>query len=356
MRQRAGVLVATLGACLACATSGETRGSATPPAPAPEDRTLSNGEAAFRAGDLPRAEALLRAASDVAPGDPRPLLALAKVRVAQRRFADAVQDLDRALAIRESPDGRMLRGRALALDRRFDDAAGDLQRSIELDAGRADAWAVLAAVQVNRGDQLEAERAFAAAALIGGKAAAVDRFWTELNAMPPDPVAPQETLDRCTRGCAAEMEGEWIEAEREFRNGIKYAPQYAWCLAHWAESVGRAGDFARAERLFRQAIAAFPAAQRPLRADAEGRLAALLVSSRKDAVEAVRLARGALAERGDRAALLYVLGRACDLAEEVVCSRDAYARMLALPHVPDALRASAQERLQALGKASSATR
>jgi predicted Zn-dependent protease len=349
MRQRRGLLVATVGACLACATAGERKGGAVP---APIDHfgtALPDGERALRAGDLPRAEALLRAAAEAAPADPRPLLALAKVHVAQRRFADAVRDLDGALAIRETPAALALRGRALGLDRRFDEAARDLGRALALDARTVEAWAVLAAVEVNRGDQLEAERAFAGAAALAGKAAAVDRFWTQLRAMPPDPVAPEETLDRCTRGCAAGMEGEWLEAERELRNGLRYAPRYAWCLALWAESVGRTGDLSRAERLFREALAAFSAAQRALRADAEGRLAALLVSSGKDAAEAARLARGALAVRGDRAALLYVLARACELDEDAACARDAYGRMLALPHLPEALRAGAETRLEALG-------
>ncbi len=344
--------IAMAGVVTACATAPATRSAAPDPAkavpiaerPAKQD-ALAAGRAAFHSGDLARAEELLRSAAQAAPGDVAPLLALADVHVAQRRFPDAVADLDRAAALGENAAVLAARGRALGLVRRFDDASRDLERAAELEASRSETWATLAAVQVNRGDQVEADRAFAALVQLGDPAAAQDRAWTQLLAMLPDQVAPQETLDRCSRGVVAGLAGEWIEAERELRSGLRYAPGHAWCGAQWAESLARTGELARAEQSFRMAISAFPADQAPLRGDAEGRLAALLVSTRRNAAEAVSLARSALAARGDRAALLFVLGRACELARDAACSADAYRRLVALPHVPEAMRANATERL-----------
>ena len=162
--------------------------------PAKQD-ALAAGRAAFHSGDLARAEELLRSAAQAAPGDVAPLLALADVHVAQRRFPDAVADLDRAAVLGENAAVLAARGRALGLVRRFDDASRDLERAAEAEASRSETWATLAAVQVNRGDQVEADRAFAALVQLGDPAAAQDWAWTQLLAMLPDQVAPQETLD-----------------------------------------------------------------------------------------------------------------------------------------------------------------
>jgi tetratricopeptide (TPR) repeat protein len=323
------------------ARSPAPRGASAPDA-------LALARQAFGEGRLVEAEGLFRRAAAADPTDPEPLAGLASTHLAQRRFSAAVADLDAAIALRDGARARTLRGRALGLSRRFDAAAEDLERAVALDPRATEAWAALVAVQVNRGDVVEARRAFAGALAASPRSAAVGAVWTQLLAMPPDPAQAQEALDRCTRGYAALLDGEPGEAERECRGGMKSSPAFPWCAAVHAETLWWAQDTAGAERGLRAAIAAFPASQVQLAADARGRLAALLVTRPAAAGEAAKLARAALAVRGERGALLDTLGRACDAFGDAPCAADAYARLLRLTHLPDAMRTSAEERLRAL--------
>jgi predicted Zn-dependent protease len=183
---------------------------------------------------------------------------------------------------------------------------------------------------VNRGDEAGRDRALEAARRVLGPRPALDAFWTQLLSMAPDPVQPQESLDRCTRGYAAMMDGQWIDAQREQLSALRYAPRFHWCLAGVAETTWRLGDAARGEQLLRRVIADYPAAQEPLRADAKGRLAALLLDGKRGAGEAARLLREALAVRGERRALLQRLEQACEAIDDDACERDAEARLARL--------------------------
>jgi predicted Zn-dependent protease len=290
------------------------------------------------------------------PGDPRPLTARARARFGQGRLDDAIADLDASIARQETVEALALRGRYLGLARRFDEAARDLQRAVALDPGMGDAWVMLAAVEINRGDDVESAWAFAKAIGPLGRSRAVDRLWIHLLSLSPDPVQPQESLDRCSRGRAAAMEGQYGEAQREYLNALKYSPSYSWCVANLAETTFALGDPAASEKMLRQAIATYPDRLDGLRADAKGRLAALLVVTGKDPAEAARLARETLAARGERAAVLEVLARACDATGDRACALDAWTRLLARPHVPDATRTQAEKRLSELRPAAAAPR
>jgi tetratricopeptide (TPR) repeat protein len=203
-------------------------------------------------------------------------------------------------------------------------------------------------VHVNRGDEVEARWAFDRAKGLLGRREALERFWTELLAMPPDPKNPQESLERSTRGRAEMMAEDWGSAWREFLVAIRYSREYQWAVAGVAETSWRMGDVELAEKLLRQAIPKFPDRLEGLRADAKGKLAALLVERGRAPDEARDLARAALQVRGERAHLLSVLGKACDAVGDGACARDAYARLLALPHLPDDARRIAQERAAAV--------
>lgn len=287
-----------------------------------------------------------------APAAPRsspsaPLVDEATERFARRDVAGAIELLDRALALEERPETRVLRGRFRGVARRFDSAAEDLELATRRWPADGDAWAALAAVQVARGDEWAATRAFAGAVATMERRAAVDRVWTLLLAMAPDPVQPQEALDRCSRGRAAALDGRWEEALHEQLNGLRKATRFEWCIAGLAESTRRLGDPGQAEGILRRLVASHDPAHPELLADARARLAELLVE-RGAAAEAIPLAREALAVRPDRPHILDTLARACDAAGDAACARDAFARLLARGDLPSEARVRADARSRAL--------
>jgi predicted Zn-dependent protease len=351
-RAIAGAIAIALSAC----APGATGTGAARPAPAagtPDDRLTSAGERSLREGRLAEAERLLGEAAAAAPADPRPLVGLAQVRFARRELPGALAALDRALALGGGPEALVLRGRYRGVARRFDDAAADLARAGELRPGDGDAWCGLAAVQIARGDEWESRWALSRALEGMDRAAALDRVWTLLLSMPPDPAQPQEALERCTRGRTAALDGRWEEAQHELLNGLRKATRFEWCITTLAESIWRLGEPGRAEGILRRLVASFAPAQPELHADARGKLAELLVE-RGEAGEAAELARAALAVRPGRPLLLDVLARACDAKGDAPCARDAYAALLARPHVPAEVRARAEARGRALGVAAGA--
>ena len=119
---------------------------------------------------------------------------------------------------------------------------------------------------------------------------------------------------------------------------MRFAPQFEWCGVVRAEALWRTNDVATAEQILRWAIQRYPAQHEPLRADAKGILAELLSLRKETAAQAVGLARDALSVRGDRATTLVALARACEATGDAACVKDASARLLKLPHLPDALR------------------
>lgn len=312
----ASLVLVALGGCAAGTVGGRGAGAAAEPAPSESERQVDLAQARFSARDLP----------------------------------GAIAALDRALAAGETREARILRGRYRGVARRFDDAVADLTVATERWPDDGEGWSALAAAQTARGDEWEAKRAFSRALEVMERRAAVDRVWTLLLSMAPDPVQPQEALDRCTRGRAAALEGRWDEAQHEQLNGLRKATRFEWCIAGLAESTWRLGDPERAEGILRRLVATFDPAHPELLADARGKLAELLVERGKPG-EAVGLAREALAARPDRPLLLDVLARACDAGGDSACAREAFARLLSRPNLPADARARAEARVRALAGA-----
>jgi tetratricopeptide (TPR) repeat protein len=343
--------LALAAAVAACGAHGAAApGGSTSPASSPAGAAMARGDAAASDGRLEEARAAYAEAAALAPADPAPQIALARTEIARFRAAEAVAAADRAVAIRRTPDTLAVRGLALAHARRFDDAAADLAAAVAERPDLGEGWAILTCVQVNRGDDVEARWAYAGAVKALGEVPARERVWTLLTAISPDREQPQEALDRCTRGTAEILAGRWVEAEHEQANAMRYTQNYEWCVAEMARVAVKAGDLKLAEGLLRRAVKQYPPDLDPLRADAQGRLAAVLVDAGKDPAEAIALARASLAARPDRAAVLETLGRACAAAADLACARDAYARLLARPHLPDDMKARAAQEQQALGK------
>jgi tetratricopeptide (TPR) repeat protein len=357
--RRPALAAAAVGAALACAMPAPRSPStssteATRPAASaalPSDADVRLGETLLNEGRLDDARRAFEKAAQVAPKDPRPLVGVARIEVASGRSRDALPWLDRALAIGEDPATRALRGQVAAQARRFDEAAADLEASLARRPRNGEALCVLAVVEVNRGDDLGVREAYRGAVDVLGKDGARDRFWSLLLSMPPDPVQPQEALDRCSRGYAAMMEESWMEAQHEQLNGLRKSPRFNWCLAGVGETTWRLGQAERAEGIFRRLLEAGDAGRPDLHADAKARLAAVILDRKGDATEAVALTRAAVAARGERPALLDLLGRACDAAGDAACARDAYAKLLGARRLPGDVRARAEGRIAALGTA-----
>jgi tetratricopeptide (TPR) repeat protein len=331
---------------VACAGGGRLPAKA-PGAPASSAEVtdlLARAQAALAGGRNAEAEPLLARAAGLAPGDDRPLLGLARARLAAADPPGALRHAERAVALRDSAEGRALRGRALARTRQLDAAAAALEGALELAPEDAGSWALLGAVQANRGDRLGAARALSAAAALGDGAS--NALWRELRFLPPDPFQPEESLDRCTRAYVALLDGQPVEALREAANALRFAPGFHWCAAVRGEALWRSNDPASAEKALRSAIDGFGPRQELLRADAKGVLAELLSTRTDGAPAAAELARASLAARGERAAVLAALLRACEATGDGPCVRDAAARLLKLPGLPDAIRAQVEQRLR----------
>jgi tetratricopeptide (TPR) repeat protein len=299
---------------------------------APDGATaLAEADAALRMAQFDLAGVRYEEAARLAPKDPRPLLGLARVRFAMAQTPEGLALLDRSITLGETPAALLLRGRILGVARRFDDAARDLRRGLALEPSDGSAWPILAAVEVNRGEELQTRRAWEEAVKSLGAAAAADQLWTMLLAMPPDPQEPQESLDRCARGQVAMFLERWPEAAHEQRNALRNAPAFSWCTALAAETTSRLGDPAGAERLFRKALAGYPERLAHLRADTQAWLARLLLEKGGNAGEAVELARASLAVRGDRAATLALLAKACAAAGDDHCAHETNERLQRLP-------------------------
>jgi tetratricopeptide (TPR) repeat protein len=345
-------LALTLMACSTVprvADSAAATAAAATPAAAPRDGNvaLAEADAAYGTAQFELAGARYEEAARLAPQDPRPPLGLARVRFAVAQTAEGLALLDRSIALAPTAEALILRGRILGVARRFDDAARDLERGLALAPGDGSPWPILTAVQVNRGDEVAARRGWEASLQALGAIAATDQLWTMLLAMAPDSQEPQESLDRCTRGHVAMFMERWAEAAHEQRNGLRNAPKFSWCIALSAETTARRGDPATAERLFRTALAGYPDRLAHLRADTQAWLARLLLARGGNAREAADLARASLAVRGERAATLELLARACAAAGETACAKETDERLLRRQDLPAPMRAAAEQRLHA---------
>jgi tetratricopeptide (TPR) repeat protein len=289
-----------------------------------------------RAGDFRAAEALFAEAATLAPGDPRPAVRHAFAVFCQGRIDDAFPLVEAALAKGDDAEGRMIAGRILAIRRHLERAAASFERATALEPERSDGWSALAAANLALGDEAAAARAYAESARLD-PAKAEDRLWTDILRIQPDPVQIQEALDRSARGTAAYMASKYGEAAHELQAVIGTVPGFAHARAELGKAAWRMRNVALAERHLREAISSYRRDQEPLRADTQGVLAALLVSEKRNAREAVELARAALALRGERPMLLETLATACEQADDPACARETREHLVAARSKPGGL-------------------
>jgi len=347
MRARA-VLLVTMGG-LACASSRPAPPATATPAPsvAPTVNALAEGEAALARAQWARADSLLAEAERREPS-PRTAALRARAVLEQARFEDALALARRSIARSETYEARFVEGRVLAIRRELEGSARSYERCIALEAGRPEAWSALAALRLAVGDQPGAEQAFAELARRVPRLQAEDLVWTDIQRAPPDPFQLQEGLDRCSRGTAAYLAGNYPEARHEMLSVMGLMPGFAHCWSELGKVSWKMGRPEDAEAAFRRALQGYRPDQPGLRADTEALLAALIVERGGDAAEAVRLARASVGVRGERAATVETLARACEAAKDRACARQSYGKLVEAAAAPEPTRLRAKERLEAL--------
>jgi tetratricopeptide (TPR) repeat protein len=109
---------------------------------------------AWLAADMPdRAEAAATKALELAPRDATLLVLKARALAGQRRFGEAIADLDQAIAVDpKSADAYVFRASALRQDKALDSAAADLNEALSLEPGHPEALLERGIVRLLKGD------------------------------------------------------------------------------------------------------------------------------------------------------------------------------------------------------------
>jgi tetratricopeptide (TPR) repeat protein len=160
------------------------------------------------AGNRDAAADLLRTALAAnAPGRPQLLTELARILIAQDRYAEAAGHLDTALALEGGNDAaRFLRGAALHAQGMYGPAEDDLRQVARTDSAyAAQAATLLAENHLRRNDAAAAQDALEMV----------------------DPSAPANAVRHTLRGRAAMMQGDVQGAISDFREALQVDPEYA---------------------------------------------------------------------------------------------------------------------------------
>ena len=97
----------------------------------------------FRMGDFAKAERMFRTATEKDPQSFRSYSNLAAALMSQEKDAEAVEVLKKSIALRPTADGYSNLGIALFRVRRFDDAANEFRRSLQIAPDAYDSWSFL---------------------------------------------------------------------------------------------------------------------------------------------------------------------------------------------------------------------
>jgi Tfp pilus assembly protein PilF len=140
-----------------------------------------------------------------------------------------------------------------------------------------------------------------------------------------------KTMVRYHHGKAAEAMQEGQPKVCILREKVVLILNPSFADAHYniALALVALGDAKTAEQEYRLALQTYSEKEAELAADAKNNLADLLVREKKSAKEATALVRQAIAVRGERASYLDTLARACDLAGDLGCAKDAFEKLLA---------------------------
>jgi serine/threonine protein kinase/tetratricopeptide (TPR) repeat protein len=97
----------------------------------------------FRTADYPKAEQMFRTATEKDPQSFRSYSNLAAALMSQEKDAEAVEVLKKSIALRPTADGYSNLGIALFRVRRFDDAANEFRRLLQIAPNAYDSWSYL---------------------------------------------------------------------------------------------------------------------------------------------------------------------------------------------------------------------
>lgn len=304
--------------------------------------------AAVRGQDWPRLEELARAAARRNPKDPQPWLWMGVALGNQGKVAEAEKALRRGIAVKETAVLRHRLGQLLLGEGKPAAAEKELLRATRLAEGDQ-LWGDLARAQVLQGKDDAALESLTRARHLSPDPRAFEDVQAELASRAVLRTLPPPALAALQRAARAAARGAKEEAEKDYREVARLAPDFGFAHYQLGSLAEQRGDLAAAEGEYRAAIARFRPVEVVPRAEACQALARTLLGlGRKDG-EARSWAEQAIALRGERPEYLATLGRACEAAGNRECALDSWEKVAASPaELPAGMRKTALERLEAL--------
>ena len=196
-------------------------------------------------------------AADLLPDRVDLQLAAGNRLLAAGRFDDALARADAVLARRlEVVDAHLLRGNALRGRKDFDSALGSMEEALRLEPGRSATYTQIGALEMVRGREMEAERAFARALKLAPESvdahlALASFYWaTNRSSSAADQLRAALRLNPRHVGANRAMamfsiaNGRAAEAEQYLIQVAEYGPRpnSVFALADYYLATGRAGD------------------------------------------------------------------------------------------------------------------
>jgi predicted O-linked N-acetylglucosamine transferase (SPINDLY family) len=211
---------------------------------------IAQALAAVGRSDFDAAERAARAVGAADPRHPDAAHVLALVALAQRRFADAIDACDRAIAV--LPDHAAFhatRARALIGKRRHAEALTSARRALALASDDGANWSLLGRALLGPGG--DGNRSCASADTAMGDPAAAEAAWRSALALDPANAEAMFYL-----GNAARERGDSTEAIRIYEDALRQHPGDAQLLNNLGLALEQSGDADSARKRYEDALGA----------------------------------------------------------------------------------------------------
>jgi predicted O-linked N-acetylglucosamine transferase (SPINDLY family) len=231
---------------------------------------ISQALAAIGRSDFPAAERAARAVEAADQRHPDAAHVLALVALAQRRYAEAIDACDRAIAVlADHAPFHATRARALLADGRYVEAEHSARKALALGPDDAATWTLLGRSLLGRGGGTDRPRP--SPDIPPGDAVAAEAAWRSALALDPANAEAMFYL-----GNAARERGDYSEAIRVYEEALRHQPGDAQLLNNLGLALEHSGDADAARKRYEDALAA-----RDTPAEVHANLARLL-ESRQD--------------------------------------------------------------------------